>query len=399
MIAIEAPVIRRHLPRKSMRMEVAAPHSDLAGVRAQSRSSKEAPKQCRKSVLVGVLGARFSDVKFSGSELPFSQDFPLVLRNHSKIARHVCRSSGSVFLRSGFCGGEKGAISLDELSSMWGFNGVGRLAEIRSRDLRRDKYFGLAFASIVLENALTVEVVLGLEVDGSKKILDFSMRSCNCHDVSKELIYRILERGFCVEGRLFCILDGSVSPEIAVLERWPDTIIQRCLCHEERDILKRLHRCDQGRFHHLMRRLRLAQGAENGCRALKSILNFLKDKDVMAHGRLCEADEKLIALHLLDVPNALNQSLLSNMMLEKIVRDRWYFIGRANNWNLEAEITLIEQWLAAGLLAAERKLNKIKGFRYLPFLFDALSTFGFEEKNDGLSEEAWLVKSKIYCPA
>ncbi len=299
-----------------------------------------------------------------------------------------CRHAGlaALKLKHRRGGGKKRTgISLGELSAIWGYDGEGRLAELRGRNLEKDKYFGMELATVVLEGALRVEVAIGLRTDGSKQILDFATRSCECPEISHALIRRISDRGFRVEGRLFCILDGSASLEKALLRRWPEAMVQRCLCHVERDILKNLPRHDREEFHQLMTRLRWAQGPESGRQALKLLSDFAKSRDSLAPAELCKPGDQLIALHLLDVPVALNQALLSNLSIEKMIGNMWYFMGRAGPWRMKGGLRLIEPWLAAGLLSAEKKLNKIRGFRDLPVLFAALKALNLE-REDGPSE-------------
>ena len=52
-------------------------------------------------------------------------------------------------------------------------------------------------------------VALGIDVEGNKHVLDFVLGSSENLEVSRDLISRIVKRGFACEHRLYVVLDGS----------------------------------------------------------------------------------------------------------------------------------------------------------------------------------------------
>ena len=264
----------------------------------------------------------------------------------------------------------QGAMSASVVSRQWVLCSAKRLEELRSRDLSKERYFGLMVDGVVLSGELVVVVALGIKEDGSKQMLDFSVGSSENYEVVKELLVRMRERGFRVQGRLFAVLDGAKALHKAVKEFWPDAVIQGCLVHKERNLHGYLRQGDHGECSRLMKRLRQAQGAEAGREELAALRKFLAERNAAAVASLDEAGESLIALHLLNVPARLNVSLLSTNLIENVMRNYRRQTERVSRWNLKGN--QVERWTATALLWVERGFRKIKGHEDLPSLLKAL---------------------------
>jgi len=263
-----------------------------------------------------------------------------------------------------------GAISSSQVSRQWALRSAQRLEELRSRDLSQEKYFGLVVDGVALSQELVVVVALGLREDGRKQMLDFAVGSTESYEVVRELLARLRERGFHVKGRLLAILDGAKALHKAVLEFWPEALIQGCLVHKERNLHGYLRWRDHGECSRLMKRIRQAQGGAAGREALAAMRKFLAQRNAAALASLEEAGENLIALHLLEVPATLNVSLLSTNVIENALRNYRRQTERVCRWN--PKTNQVERWTATALLWVERGFRKIKGHEDLPALLKAL---------------------------
>ena len=105
-------------------------------------------------------------------------------------------------------------------------------------------------------------VALGIDSEGHKHVLDFALGSSENLEVSRELVGRIVTRGFGCEHRLFVVLDGSDALRSAVMEFFPDAVVQRCLVHKERNIKGKLSKRHWGELSRLFARLRSVQGID-----------------------------------------------------------------------------------------------------------------------------------------
>lgn len=261
-------------------------------------------------------------------------------------------------------------ISPSLASRLWVERSSEKLMELRERDLSQEKYFGLIIDGVFLSRELVVIVAMGITRSGEKRILDFAVGSTESYEVARELLGRLKERGFCVEGRLFAILDGSPALRKALKEQWPTAIVQHCLIHKERNIHRHLRRTDHGEFSRLMARLRVAQGSQAGREALEALRRFLSKRNQAALASLEEAGEDLIALHLLETPATLNSSLLSTNLIENAILNYRRQTNRVTRWR--PQTNQVDRWTATALLWVESGFRKIRGYTDLPKLLAAL---------------------------
>ena len=139
---------------------------------------------------------------------------------------------------------ESPRVSKSSVSRLWKKAGTQFVDELRSRDIASPEWVALMLDGIVLSKAQTAIVALGVMRDGTKQILDFDLGSSENYEVCRDLLDRLVARGFAVSQRLFSVLDGSQSLKKALLAFFPDAVIQRCLIHKERNLKAKLSRRD-----------------------------------------------------------------------------------------------------------------------------------------------------------
>ena len=82
---------------------------------------------------------------------------------------------------------------------------------------------------VELSSSITGIVALGIDTNGEKQVLDFSIGATENYETVYEVLNRIVLRGFKSKQRLLCVLDGSASLKKAALKFFPNAVIQRCL--------------------------------------------------------------------------------------------------------------------------------------------------------------------------
>lgn len=164
----------------------------------------------------------------------------------------------------------------------------------------------------------------------------------------------------------------TASPALknALLEFFPDAVVQRCLVHKERNIKSKLSKRHWGEVSRLFTRLREVQGEEAAIEVVDELRGFLKEKNQEAYDSLLEAGDELIALHRLNVPNSLNRNLLSTNAIENSFRNTRRKLGRVTRFR--AETDQASRWLAFSLLEAEKGFRRISGYAHLDSLVAAL---------------------------
>lgn len=262
-------------------------------------------------------------------------------------------------------------VSRSNVSRLWEEAGNRLVDDLRSRDLSGTAWCVLMLDGIRLSKDQVAVVAIGIAVDGSKHVLDFSLGSSENLETAKELLARITRRGFTCEHRLFVVLDGSDALRSAVKEQFPDSVVQRCLVHKERNIKGKLSKRHWGELSRLFRRLRKVQGYDAACEVVDDLKRFLKPINAEAYRSLLEAGEDLLALHRLNVPNTLHRSLLSTNVIENSFLNTRRRIGRVTRFR--AETDQASRWLAYALREAEKGFRKIHSYKDLPQLVEALS--------------------------
>lgn len=296
-------------------------------------------------------------------------------------ARQLDQLHGMVLraLMAGVSGREMGdvhpespGVSKSSVSRFWIQAGGKLVDELRTRDIGSRDWLVLMLDGIVLSKDQTAIVAIGVASDGTKHVLDFELGSTENYEVCRDLVSRLVERGFATSRRLLAVLDGSSALKKAVLKFFHDAVIQRCLVHKERNIRARLSKRDWGKLARLFKRLREVQGEEAAREVLRELEEFLGKKNAEALASLREAGEELIALHMLGVPTTLHKSLLSTNLIENSFRNTRRKLGRVTRFR--AETDQASRWLAYALLEAEKGFHRISGWRDLHALARALES-------------------------
>jgi len=277
---------------------------------------------------------------------------------------------------------EVGGESRSSLSRLWHRKSVELVEQMQQSDLSEMKLVVLMLDGVVLSDGLVATVALGIDNEGTKRVLGFQVGSSESAEVCKDLLSNLSRRGLRVgnERRLLAVLDGSDALRKALLEIYPDALIQRCLVHKERNLKSYLSKRHWAELSRLFTRLRRAEGADQGKEALEALELFLADKNQGARASLQEAGEDLLTLHRLNVPSSLNRSLLSTNCIENLFKNLRRHIGRVCRWRESTDQA--DRWLASGLILASEGFRKIGGHRELPLLVKAL------EKKDNENREA-----------
>ena len=213
-------------------------------------------------------------------------------------------------------------------------------------------------------------VAVGITTEGFKHVLDFDLGSSENAEVSRALMRRLIKRGFHCDCRLFAVLDGSDALRSVVKEFFPDSMIQRCLVHKERNIRSKLSKRHWGELARLFRRLREVQGKAAATEVVAELESFLKPLNAEALKSLHEAGEDLIALQSLDVPNTLHRNLLSTNAIENSFRNTRRKLGRVTHFR--AETDQATRWLAFALTEVQKGFRRISGYGDMSYLIAAL---------------------------
>jgi putative transposase len=262
-------------------------------------------------------------------------------------------------------------VKRSSVSRLWQEAGSKFVEQLRGKDLGSITWCALMLDGIRLSKDQTAVVALGIDNEGNKHVLDFALGSSESLEISRDLMRRIVGRGFACSHRLYVVLDGSDALRGSVKEYFSDCVVQRCLVHKERNIRGKLSKRHWGELSRQFTRLRSVQGIAAAEEVFGELKSFLEPINAEAFKSLQEAGEDLLALQRLNVPNTLHRSLLSTNAIENSFLNTRRKIDRVTRFR--AETDQASRWLSYALLAAEKGFRKIAGHQSIPALIAALS--------------------------
>jgi transposase-like protein len=209
-------------------------------------------------------------------------------------------------------------------------------------------------------------VALGIESSGKKHVLGLWQGATENTAVVKGLLEDLVARGLNPERRYLFVIDGAKALQAAIEGVFGERAeVQRCQIHKRRNVKEHLPKSAQGDTD---RRIRNAYAMTSYAEAkaeLGKIFRQLERINPSAARSLEEGLEETLTVHRLGVGTLLRQTLASSnpiescfSIVEKVARNvkRW----RAGSHAL--------RWTATGLLEAEKKFRKVKGYRELEIL-------------------------------
>jgi transposase-like protein len=209
-------------------------------------------------------------------------------------------------------------------------------------------------------------VALGIEISGRKHVLGLWQGATENTTVVKELLEDLVARGLNPDRRYLFVIDGAKALRAGIERVFGERAeVQRCQIHKRRNVKEHLPKSAQGDTD---RRIRNAYAMTDYTAAkaeLEKIFRQLERINPSAASSLEEGLEETLTVHRLGVGGLLRQTLASTnpiescfSIVEKVARNvkRW----RAGDHAL--------RWTATGLLEAEKKFHKVKGYRQLESL-------------------------------
>jgi putative transposase len=217
----------------------------------------------------------------------------------------------------------------------------------------------------------TVVVALGILTDGRKVVLGLWQGSTENAALCTALLQNLLERGLKVDGHMLCVIDGGRGIRKALSDVFGDlVVVQRCRVHKKRNVLDHL---PQSRRAHVARALAEAWGsdsAELARRRLKALLQWLeRNGESGAAASLREGMEETLTVLKLGLPAGLRSFLITTNAIENLIGSARRTSRNVTRWRSG---DMISRWAAVGLLQAEQRFRRIRGYRYLPVLKRAL---------------------------
>lgn len=241
--------------------------------------------------------------------------------------------------------------------------------ELSSRRLDEQRFLAL-FLDGVEYAGETMLVALGITESGEKKILGLRQGASENAAVCTALLEELRERGLDTGQPILAVIDGSKALAAAVKRVWGEKArIQRCQIHKRRNIEAHLPEKHHDELRRLLGAAWHETDYERAKKQLVTTVRWLERLSPDAASSLREGMEETLTVVKLALPEALRKTLATTNPIESALSVTRTVTGRVTRWR-EGNMRL--RWCAAGLLRAEEKFRRIKGFRHLAELARAL---------------------------
>lgn len=264
-----------------------------------------------------------------------------------------------------------GAIGLSSSSVSRNFVKISsaKLKAFQERDLTGEDIVALFLDGKTFAQA-TMVIALGITIDGEKRFLGFIETDTENTQVLTPFLRSLVERGLNISQGLLVIIDGSKGLRAAVNKVFgKKALVQRCQWHKRENVVSYLSKSQQDiwrkRLTHAYNRPTYKEAKD----ALNELHRELDDLNQSAASSLAEGLEETLTLHRLGAYAVLGCSFKTTNCLESVnslIQER---CGKIDCWKNSNQR---HRWLATALLDIEPRLYKVKGFKHLPKLREAI---------------------------
>jgi putative transposase len=227
---------------------------------------------------------------------------------------------------------------------------------------------------------LVLVAAIGIDGEGIKHPLGLMEGATENASVAQALIDNLVERGLDPTRRRLFIIDGSKALCKAIRRTFGrHTPIQRCQIHKARNIMDRL----APPLHASVRRvLRQAWEMDDAEKAEKLIRNLARRLEHDAPGvsqSLLEGLDEILTVIRLGLPSELRRSLACTNIIENMMGTVRRVSRNVKRWR-SASMAL--RWTAAAMLEAKKGFRRLKAYKQLPKLRDALDAYYAKASNN-----------------
>lgn len=213
-------------------------------------------------------------------------------------------------------------------------------------------------------------VVLGIDREGRKHILGVREGTTESSEVCLSLMREMIERGLSVDQARLFVIDGGKGIRKAIRQVFGTAaLIQRCQVHKRRNVLEHLPEARRPWVRAVLNRAWALDDASKAKRALDRLASQLDEACPGAANSLREGLEETLTLIALGASGALYKTLCSTNPIENLQGTIKRVTRNVKRWRNGA---MAFRWAITALVEAERRFRRIRGFRSLPQLINAL---------------------------
>ena len=252
-------------------------------------------------------------------------------------------------------------------------------------ELRGRRFDGVRFVAILLDGKQfageQIVAALGIKETGEKTLLGVIQGTTENAVVVGDLLSDLEERGFSREHPILAVVDSSKALTKGLKNFFGDNLfLQRCQLHKMRNVESYL---SKDHWRSIKSKLQEAYRQNHEEQVRERLLKIRKELELMnpdAARSLDEGLEETLTVYKLGLSGELKRSLSSTNLIESAFSVTEDFCSNVKRWR-GGDMRL--RWCASGLLQAETKFRKIRGYSELPKLLSALDrAAGVDQKRE-----------------
>jgi len=244
-----------------------------------------------------------------------------------------------------------------------------KLRELVARDLS-----GYDFVALFIDGKSFAQdemvIALGVTMSGEKVILGFIQAATEKEGVVKDFLQELIERGLPIKQGLLCVIDGAKGIRSAIQKVFGErALVQRCQWHKRENVVDYLPKHLQATWRRKLQGAYEKSTYAEAKAALERLKPELKLINVSALRSLEEGFEETLTLHRLGLFAELGVSFKTTNCIESLMALLSRYTDKVDRWRNSSQK---HRWVSAALLEIEPALRRVKGYKKLWKLREAL---------------------------
>jgi transposase-like protein len=213
-------------------------------------------------------------------------------------------------------------------------------------------------------------VALGIDAKGHKHVLGVTEGSTESEQVCRGLLRNLIERGLTVERARLFVIDGGKGLRKAIRETFGDwALIQRCQVHKLRNVVEHLPQGKRTWVRAAMNRAWLQPTAAGARSKLRELAAQLAEQHPSAARSILEGLDETLTVIGLGLGSTLAKTMRSTNPIENLQGTLKRVARNVKRWRGGS---MALRWAVSGLLEAQKRFRRVKGYREMPQLIAAL---------------------------
>jgi transposase-like protein len=213
-------------------------------------------------------------------------------------------------------------------------------------------------------------VALGIDAKGHKHVLGVAEGSTESEQVCRGLLRNLIERGLAVERARLFVIDGGKGIRKAIRETFGDwALIHRCQVHKLRNVLEHLPQGKRTWVRAAMNRAWLQPTAAGARSKLRELAAQLEEQHPSAARSIHEGLDETLTVIGLGLGSALAKTMRSTNPIENLQGTLKRVARNVKRWRGGS---MALRWAVSGLLEAQKRFRRVKGYREMSQLIAAL---------------------------